>query len=801
MIEIDDIMNGLNPSQREAVAYLDGPQLVIAGAGSGKTRVLTYKIAYLIRTGMQPWKILALTFTNKAANEMKERIAQLAGVESASRLNMGTFHSVFAKILRVESGLLGFTSDYTIYDEADAKNLVKTIIKEFQLDEKQYKPASVLHRISMMKNRLVLPAQYAADGEVQQRDALNGVPAIAQIYREYQLRLHRSNAMDFDDLLVQTYLLLRDHPDVLRKYVERFDYVLVDEYQDTNYVQQQILLLLTRERQRICVVGDDYQSIYAFRGANVDHILKFQTEYNDARLFKLERNYRSTRLIVAAANNLMKHNSAQIPKEVYSEGDEGEKIQLKQAYSEQEEAIIVCKEIDRIKRQEQRKYADFAILYRTHAQSRTFEEEMIRRQMPYRIYGGQSFYQRKEIKDILAYFRLVQNPHDEASLKRIINYPTRGIGQTTVNRISEVARENSVSCWSVIRNLLAYPELNINRGTLLKINNFANLIQGFIEKKDELNALEIGQEILQTSGVIADLQQGKDADDLTRQENLDEFLASLQSFVDMRTEEGRGAETRLADYLQEVALLTDLDSMDKSDDHVHLMTVHAAKGLEFYTVFVVGMEENIFPSSLSIESRRELEEERRLFYVAITRAEQHCFLTYANRRYRYGKPEENKPSRFLKDIGEDLLDMDRPLNTRSRGFNATNDASFFYPNQRNSRWQNANPVGSQFRAEPRKKITAPVKPEKPAEVFSPAFKKKLDEANGRRLRRITPSSAPSASSGKALLKVGDRIEHERFGVGEVLAVEGTGENTKATVRFRNAGDKQLLLKFARYKLL
>ena len=789
-----DILEQLNDQQREAVEYIDGPSLVIAGAGSGKTRVLTYKIAYLLsHTNLQPWNILALTFTNKAANEMKQRIGALVGMERARYLNMGTFHSVFSHILRRECIVLGYQPNFTIYDETDARSLVKSIIKAFELDDKIYKPANIHHRISRLKDRLISPAEYAEHPEMRRADAEAKIPRFSAIYVEYQNRLKTSNAMDFDDLLVNTYLLFQNFPDILEKYAEQYQFVLVDEYQDTNYAQQCIILQLTQKRQHVCVVGDDAQSIYAFRGANIDNILGFREKYNDAKLYKLEQNYRSTQRIVQAANSLIKHNDRQIPKEVYSKKDEGEKLILKPAYSDKEEAMIVCNEIKRLKQKEGGEFSNFAVLYRTNSQSRSFEEQMRKDNIPYRIYGGLSFYQRKEIKDILAYFRLVVNPDDEEAFRRIINYPARGIGDTTVNKIIDAARAHNNSLWDVISDPIEH-NLNVNKGTLTKIAAFRELITTFINQASATDAYTLGYELVKASGISADIFSDLTPEGLSRQENLEEFLGGMQEFVEGRREEGREQEALLTDFLQEVSLLTDLDS-DKDTDisRVSLMTIHSAKGLEFPTVFIVGLEENIFPSLLSSGSARELEEERRLFYVAITRAEEHCILTCAQNRYRYGKMEFNPRSRFIKEIDPELLLVEDEYNTISNFGSST---------RQSSRFQNSRPVASQFRADPKPKITRPMRPEPAIDPFSDRFKQRL-AASGGNLRKVSQvmQKATSSSSSQAQLVVGQTIEHERFGIGKVIAVEGTGENTKATVEFRNAGTKQLLLKFARFKVI
>lgn len=782
-----ELLDQLNDNQREAVTYCDGPQLVIAGAGSGKTRVLTYKIAWLLaHYDLKPWNILALTFTNKAANEMKARIGQLVGNERARYLQMGTFHSVFSHILRVEAASVGYNADFTIYDEADSRSLIKNIVKQMGLDDKTYKPAAVHGAISMAKNRLILPDQYADTPDYLERDRHRNMPETYKIYMAYQLRLRQANAMDFDDLLVITYQLFRDHADICRKYVERFQYVLVDEYQDTNYVQQQIVWLLTRDNRRICVVGDDYQSIYAFRGANIENILNFKNIYVDSRLYKLEQNYRSTQSIVAAANSLMKHNERQIPKEVFSRNDEGEKVTILETISDKREAAMVCREIKRIKSQENGRWSDFAILYRTNAQSRIFEEAMRKRSMPYRIYGGLSFYQRKEIKDVIAYFRLIVNPNDEEAFKRIINYPARGIGDTTVGKIIAAATGHNVSLWTVLCEPLAYG-LNFNKGTVGKLQAFRELISAFITDAAEKNAYEIGADIIRQSGIINDVCQDNSPENLSRKENIEELVNGMSDFCAQRQEEGN-PNVLLGDFLSEVSLLTDQDSdKDGDDEKITLMTVHSAKGLEFKNVFVVGMEENLFPSGMVGDSPRALEEERRLFYVAITRAEEHCFLSYAKTRFRYGKMEFGSPSRFLKDIDIRFLrlpqdaGMFRRVEEEAAAFRREN-ARGFAPDREDA------PYGGKERVSvrPKQQIIAPTVP--------------------RNLKRVAPSAntastSPSAGGSANRVQQGQLIEHERFGLGEVLKVEGEGDNAKATIRFKNAGDKQLLLRFARFKVL
>ena len=781
-----DYIEELNEGQRNAVLYNDGPSLVIAGAGSGKTRVLTYKIAYLLENGYQPWNILALTFTNKAAREMKERIARQVGPERARHLWMGTFHSMFLRILHVEAGHIGFTSQFTIYDTADSKSLIRSIIKEMGLDEKVYKPGMVQARISNAKNHLVSPAGYANNKEAYEGDRAAKVPALRDIYQRYWERCRQADAMDFDDLLFYTFLLFRDHPEVLARYQEQFRYILVDEYQDTNFAQHSIVLQLAKNHQHVCVVGDDAQSIYSFRGADIDNILYFTKVYPDTKVFKLEQNYRSTQTIVRAANSLIEKNQWQIRKEVFSEKEKGEAIGVYQAYSDVEEGDIVVNKIAELRREKRYAYSDFAILYRTNAQSRIFEEAMRKRSMPYRIYGGLSFYQRKEIKDVIAYFRLIVNPNDEEAFKRIINYPARGIGDTTVGKIIAAATGHNVSLWTVLCEPLAYG-LNFNKGTVGKLQAFRELISAFITDAAEKNAYEIGADIIRQSGIINDVCQDSSPENLSRKENIEELVNGMSDFCAQRQEEGN-PNVLLGDFLSEVSLLTDQDSdKDGDDEKITLMTVHSAKGLEFKNVFVVGMEENLFPSSMVGDSPRALEEERRLFYVAITRAEEHCFLSYAKTRFRYGKMEFGSPSRFLKDIDVRFLrlpqdaGMFRRVEEEAAAFRREN-ARGFAPDKEDT------PYGGKERVSvrPKQQIIAPTVP--------------------RNLKRVAPSAntastSPSAGASANRVQQGQLIEHERFGLGEVLKVEGEGDNAKATIRFKNAGDKQLLLRFARFKVI
>ena len=783
-----DYIEELNESQRAAVLYGDGPSLVIAGAGSGKTRVLTYKIAYLLENGYNPWNILALTFTNKAAREMKERIARQVGEQRARFLWMGTFHSVFSRILRAEASHIGFTSQFTIYDSADSKSLIRSIIKEMGLDEKTYKPGSVQARISNAKNHLVSPSGYAANKEAYEGDLAAKMPAIRDIYSRYRERCRQAGAMDFDDLLVYTYILFRAFPDVLARYREQFRYVLVDEYQDTNYAQHSIVLQLTKENQRVCVVGDDAQSIYSFRGADIDNILYFTKIYPDTKVFKLDQNYRSTQTIVRAANSLIEKNERQIPKEVFSEKERGEAIGVFQAYSDVEEGDIVTNKIAQLRREHDYEYSDFAILYRTNAQSRVFEEALRKRGMPYKIYGGLSFYQRKEIKDIIAYFRLVVNPNDEEAFKRIINYPARGIGDTTVGKIITAATDNNVSLWTALCEPITYG-LSINKGTHTKLQDFRALIEQFMADVTVKNAYEIGTEIIRQSGIINEVCQDNSPENLSRKENIEELVNGMNDFCAMRQEEGN-TNVSLIDFLSEVSLLTDQDSDKEGDgEKVTLMTVHSAKGLEFRNVFVVGMEENLFPSGMAGDSPRAMEEERRLFYVAITRAEEHCFLSFAKTRFRYGKMEFGSPSRFLRDIDTRFLQLPQEA---ALGRSIDEGAGRFRREMEEGYSRRSSSEG--FSARP--SADRPERERPKVQIIAPTVPRNLKKVSG---TTLSPSSASGA--GVAGVQPGQTIEHERFGLGEVIRVEGTGDNAKATIHFRNAGDKQLLLRFARFKVI
>lgn len=777
---MEEYLNELNESQREAVVYTDGPSLVIAGAGSGKTRVLTYKIAYLLHQGIPPQAILALTFTNKAAREMKERIASITGTETSRRLWMGTFHSIFSRILRYEAEYIGYPSQFTIYDATDSKSLMKAIIKEMQLDDKTYRPGMVQSRISNAKNALVTWQAYEQNKELMEYDIKSKVPLIREIYKRYQSRCQQAGAMDFDDLLLQTNILFRDHPTVLEKYRNYFRYVLVDEYQDTNFAQHLIVQRLSEAHGHITVVGDDAQSIYSFRGANIDNILQFKSNYANARIFKLERNYRSTQNIVEAANSLIHKNKEQIHKTVYSKNEKGNKVPVYSSYSDYEEGYAVASKINEMRLQGKGySYADFAILYRTNAQSRILEEALRKRGIPYKIYGGLSFYQRKEIKDIIAYFRLVINPHDEEALKRIINYPARGIGDTTVGKLVTAATSNEVSLWTVLTDTQTYP-LPVNNGTAKKLNDFREMIESFIMQNKELVVEEIAALILKQTGIVNSLFEDRSVEGISKQENLEELLRGIAEYADIRREEGLEM-VGLADFLAEVALLTDQDNnKEENTDKVTLMTIHAAKGLEFKNVFVVGLEENLFPSQLSRDNIRAIEEERRLFYVAITRAEENCVLTYAKSRFKNGKSEICSPSRFLNDIDAEFLEL--PVET------------------------SASDSFASFREQYKK--TSFASPFQQPRATEDSFSSPVSSTSSRpRLKRIESEQKTSVPSPAAQytdlsgLSVGALVRHDRFGEGKVTQIEGDGGNAKATVQFTHFGQKQLLLKFARLTVI
>ena len=777
---MEEYLNKLNESQREAVEYNEGPSLVIAGAGSGKTRVLTYKIAYLVHLGLAPQSILALTFTNKAAREMKERIAAITGDQTARRLWMGTFHSIFSRILRYEAEHIGYPSNFTIYDTTDSKSLLKAIIKEMQLDDKVYRLGMVQRRISNAKNALVTWKAYEQSKELMQHDIDSKVPLLREIYKRYQNRCHQAGAMDFDDLLLQTNILFRDHPQVLEKYRSFFQFVLVDEYQDTNFAQHLIVQRLCEQHRRICVVGDDAQSIYSFRGANIDNILQFKNQYPGCRIFKLERNYRSTQNIVNAANSLIHKNKEQIHKNVYSEKEEGSKVRISASYSDYEEGYAVASAINELRLRKDYDYVDFAILYRTNAQSRILEEALRKRGIPYKIYGGLSFYQRKEIKDIISYLRLIVNPHDEEAFKRVINYPSRGIGDTTVGKVISAATDNNVSLWTVLNAPVDYA-LPINSGTAKKLTDFREMIERFIEQNTRLSAEEMAAIVVKESGIVSSLFQDRSVEGISKQENLQELLKGIAEFCELRREEGV-EQVSLADFLSEVSLLTDQDNdKDEQANKVTMMTVHAAKGLEFKNVFVVGLEEELFPSSMSKDNPRAVEEERRLFYVAITRAEENCVLTYAKSRFRNGQSTMCSPSRFLKDIDVRFLDV--PADSSADTFAAARE-----------RFQ-------------RPAFTSPFQQPRAVEKEEPSFISPVAQAQQRqRLTKVeTTTSTPASSSAPASdlsgLRVGAKVRHDRFGEGEVIAIEGDGGNAKATVAFTHFGQKQLLLKFARLTII
>lgn len=781
---MDNLLDQLNKQQREAVEYNSGPSLIIAGAGSGKTRVLTYKIAYLMQQGYHPQSILALTFTNKAAREMKERIAQLIGWQYARYLWMGTFHSVFSRIIRTEAERIGFTANFTIFDSADSRNLIKTIIKQFQLDDKVYKPARVQSIISNAKNALISPQMYAQNKELIEYDQRAKMAMIKDIYREYNNRLKASNTMDFDDLLFYTNRLFRDHPDVLAAYQERYQFILVDEYQDTNFAQYLVVKQLADAHHRVCVVGDDAQSIYSFRGANIENILKFKEVYPEAKLFKLEQNYRSTQNIVNAANSLIKQNKDQIKKTIYSENEEGDRLEVASAFSDFEEGVIVSNKIWDLRRDKNAPYSEFVILYRTNAQSRIFEEALRKKNIPYRIYGGLSFYQRKEIKDVIGYFRMVVNPYDEEAFRRTINFPTRGIGNTTLNKIADAARLHNVSLWEVISNPLGF-NLDVNAGTVKKLTGFKELIESFITQLQELSAYELATRIVKESGIASDAYQDQTPEGMSRQENLQELLGGIHEFCESRQEEGLGG-IGLMDFLSEVSLLSDQDTDKEADkEKVTMMTIHAAKGLEFNNVFVVGLEEDLFPSAMAKDEFRGLEEERRLFYVAITRAKEFCMITYAKSRFRNGQINACNPSRFLRDIDTNYLNVNAGV-LGSGGFGVLNRPETYtkelFDYSSNTRTTHAE------RSVQRE--STPLSQPKNESFGQPKF------VNA---RIATPKASAGSNAGE--VGVGAIIKHERFGIGKVTAVTGDVDSRKATVEFENSGVKQLLLKFARIEII
>ena len=773
-------LDELNDSQREAVEFSDGASLIIAGAGSGKTRVLTYKIAYLLKKGLAPSSILALTFTNKAAREMKNRIAELVGERIARYLWMGTFHSVFSRILRAEADKLGFTKNFTIYDSSDSNSLIKSIIKGLKLDEKIYRPGFVHSRISAAKNNLITPGAYAGNADMVRSDMHARVPRLHEVYKIYTEKCKQADAMDFDDLLLQTNILFRDFPEVLQKYREHFNYILVDEYQDTNYAQYLIIKKLSEQHERICVVGDDAQSIYSFRGANIDNILQFKNNYQSTQVFKLERNYRSTQTIVNAANSLIDKNEHRIPKTVYSEKAEGEKIKVMQLYSDFEEGAVVAEYIKDLKESENYLYQQIAVLYRTNAQSRVLEDQLRKSLIPYRIYGGLSFYQRKEIKDVIAYCRLVCNPSDEEALKRIINTPARGIGDTTVNKVLECAMLHEVTAWEVMGDILKY-NLQVNAGTAAKLTKFREMIRVFAEQREVLDAYQLVDTIIKTTGIISDTYTDNSPESMSRRENVQELLNAIHEFCEIKT--NNNESSLLVDFLAEVSLLTDQDTDKNADeDKVTMMTVHAAKGLEFKVVFVVGMEEELFPSTFAMDSARELEEERRLFYVAITRAEERCFITYAKSRFKNGQVNFANPSRFIKDIDPAYLDhpADSQVKSKSSFFDDDDD---FQGGFRNFGHR------AQRTYTPKQSYQQPEMPSMP-----PPSPKKLT--------KIRPSGhAVSDENFTPTIPVGKFVKHQLFGIGKVLSVSMTGANEKADIDFGEKGVKSLLLKFAKLEVL
>lgn len=782
----------LNENQREAVECTEGPVMIIAGAGSGKTRVLTYRIAHLLNKGVDAFNILSLTFTNKAARSMRSRIEVIIGSSEARNLWMGTFHSVFAKILRFEAEKLGYPNNFTIYDTDDSKSLIKSILKENNLDEKVYKPGMVLSRISAAKSSLISPQVYMNDAEAISHDRSSGKPLLGEIYLKYNTRCFNSGAMDFDDLLFNTNVLLRDFPDVLYKYQNKFKYILVDEYQDTNFSQYVIVRKLASLFENICVVGDDAQSIYAFRGANIQNILNFEKDYPDLHTFKLEQNYRSTKMIVNAANSIISNNKEQLDKTVWTSNDDGAKIKVMRALTDNEEGMLVANSIFETKMREQKRDKEFAILYRTNAQSRAMEEALRKLNIPYRIYGGLSFYKRKEIKDLLAYFRLAINPNDEEALKRIINYPMRGIGQTTVEKIILAANEQGRRIWEILENPLLVNNV-VGGGTAVKIDTFVTMIRSFNLELKTKSAYELAERIAMTSGILRDLSEDKTPEGVNRTENIQELMNGIREFSESEAPDENGeAITRLRtldEFTQDIALLTDADEKDKENlDTVSLMTIHSAKGLEFPFVYVVGLEENLFPSQLSLNSRSDLEEERRLFYVALTRAEKQAFLTFSTSRYRWGNLTSCEPSRFLEEIDSQYLEFEgfdrkAPKPANDHQYNDMDWENFRRP----ASTGNGNGY-SQYKAKP----AAP----KPA-YTPPVVPKNLVNVNK------ASSATFTADDAEAIMKLqsGMQVEHEKFGVGKVLNVEGMLPNKKATVFFEGVGQKQLLLKFAKLKIV
>ena len=754
-----EFLQELNKPQLEAATHINGPMMVIAGAGSGKTRVLTYRIAHLIKNGVDPFNIISLTFTNKAAREMKTRISDIIGENEGRNIWMGTFHSIFSRILRIEAEKLNYPSNFTIYDTQDTKSLIKSIIKELGIDEKVYKVGMVYGRISGAKNNLISAVNYATNPEIQEEDKRTGKPEIGRIYKAYVQRCFRSGAMDFDDLLFNTNVLLRDFPEVLVKYQHKFKYILVDEYQDTNFSQYLIIKQLAAAHENICVVGDDAQSIYSFRGANIQNILNFQKDYPDFKIYKLEQNYRSSKTIVEAANNVIANNKEQIPKEVWTSNEEGEKIKLQRSLSDNDEGVFVANEIFNLKNNKQLSNDKFAILYRTNAQSRSFEEALRRLNLAYKIYGGQSFYQRKEIKNLLAYFRLAANNNDEEALKRVINYPARGIGKTSLDKLTIAANENSTSLWEVIKSPSKFG-LKFNSGTLNKFESFYSMIRSFSVRLDSSDAYDLAKEMAKTTGILKELGGDKTPEGISRFENIQELLNGIKEFSDS---DGDGDLKKLSDFLIDVALLTDADADDDSEPKVSLMTIHAAKGLEFPVVFLVGLEENLFPSQLSLNSRADLEEERRLFYVAITRAEKTLVLSYAQTRFRWGNLIQCEPSRFVDEIDAQFLEFPSKTTEPKRKAFSFDQERINFSSTGKSTSQNPN--------------LTPV----------------------RKLKTSPPSNFESDDA--SLIATGMEVMHEKFGKGKVIATEGESPNKKATVFFPRVGHKQLLLRFAKVKIL
>lgn len=799
---MEDYLSELNDSQRDAVLYDDGPSLVVAGAGSGKTRVLTCKIAHLLQNGYQPHTVLALTFTNKAAREMKRRIASVTDKYITRYLWMGTFHSIFYRILRREADRIGFPSDFTIYDSTDSKNLIKTIIKEMQLDDKIYRPDMIQSRISNAKNALVTCNAYDRNQELLSYDNLSKTPRTNEIYRRYQNRCVKAGVMDFDEILLQTNILFRDHPDVLAKYREQFRYVLVDEYQDTNFAQHLIVVRLCEKHQHIFVVGDDAQSIYSFRGANIDNMLRFKDHYPACKIFKLERNYRSTQNIVNAANSLIAKNKEQIRKTIFSENEKGSKVAVISSYSDYEEAYLVSTGIIDMMRDKGYSYSDFAILYRTNAQSRVLEEAMRKRLIKYRIYGSQSFYQRKEIKDVIAYFRVIVNPSDEESIKRIINYPARGIGNTTIDKLQKAAVAAGVSLWEVIASPLEYA-VAINKGTAAKLQDFRLMMEDFRENNQRMPVVELVEYVTKRSGIAGILFQDTSVEGISRQENVQELLNAIHEFVSIRQEEG-SENISLADFLTEISLMTDQDNeKDENADLVTLMTVHAAKGLEFKNVFIVGMENDLFPSQRSMDNPRAIEEERRLFYVAITRAKENCIITYAKNRYRNGKSNTATPSFFIKDIDSKYLlfpsDIELPLQSGSSyssfSRNRNEGRKAYITFGRNPAWDaETSWSGTSDKNNSYEESSAGTSTGVRRQSVAP-----LDTSGYTRIKNTKTGITDPAEKVNTpeALTVGDKVLHKLFGEGEVIELEGTGGNARVTIKFKNAGEKKLLLKFAK----